>query len=215
MTTTPLALQANLYAALENDFACLHPTDTIPGLTFHPLKKNGLAAVQAFKLRPLGNTFISLVPDLATAQKFWHTLPDGWDLALSVLWPGPLSVIWQAAETAPPVLVSQAGTMAMRVPAWPPEKKWMAAFLTQFKLPLPSTSVNVSGEPAAQTWQAAKSKVAGAHGLFVPDFSPLENTTAPHSASTIIEILAAGSFAVRREGAMSKHVIEQALGQNK
>ena len=143
-------------AALEAGQIVLHPTDTVPGLTCHPGHNKSITSLSFVKGRPIDKALLSLVHCPEKALKYMASLPPGWRRALDLLWPGPLSVIWQASELAPRSLVASDGTIGLRVPHLTATSEWYRAVLREVNLPLPTTSVNRSASPPAKTWRQAQ-----------------------------------------------------------
>lgn len=197
--------------ALKNDLACLHPTDTIPGLAFNPRKATGLNTICKFKGRSETKPCIGLVPSLERALAYWETLPLKWHKVLSKLWPGSLSVIWRANKAAPNALVSIEGTISLRVPCiTQKEYCWMNEVLAKLEFPLPTTSVNISGQPPATTWKEAVSLVQKEHGIFIPQIEVHGVKTAA-APSTLIKIIDEKKYELLREGAIKKALIDSNL----
>lgn len=202
---------ASFLSALDEGLACLHPTDTIPGLGFNPNLSKGADFINRFKERGEGKNFIGLVASLEKTQKFWQPLPDNWLAALKRLWPGSLSVIWRASDGAPSILTSQAGLIALRMPEFQVGVSWMKQVLEELPYPLPTTSVNKSSEESAMNWLQAIALVRNAEGLYIPDVAIDDDIFDHAKASTIIELKADGSFKSHREGAVSLEKIHKAL----
>ena len=181
--------------ALKSGLVCLHPTDSLPGLTCDPGNLEAHKKLCEMKNRPDQKSMISLVHSLEEAQKWWKPLPDLWEKTLGEVWPASLSVIWFASDDCPLSLVSETGQVALRVPGVS-SGTWLRKILANISFPLPTTSVNVGGMPAAETWAEAETWCRE-HGVYVPkrpDFQP------SGSSSTIIEIFEDLSFTVRRSG---------------
>ncbi|MES2746306.1 MAG: Sua5/YciO/YrdC/YwlC family protein, partial [Bdellovibrionota bacterium] len=150
---------------------CLHPTDTLPGLSFHPELKSAEEDFMAIKERPDDKRPISLIADRALTNRYWQTLPPLWDKALQKLWPSSLSVIWLASDACPKSLVAIDGTTAFRLPQWTQDKLWMRDLLLKVNLPFPSSSVNRSGETAEVSWAGAVAFCAHApREVIVPEW---------------------------------------------
>ena len=142
--------------ALEAGQIVLHPTDTVPGLTCHPSHHQSINYLSFVKGRSVDKALLSLVHSTERALKYMACLPPGWRRALDLLWPGPLSVIWQASDLAPRSLVAADGTIGLRVPLLTKANEWYGAVLKEVNLPLPTTSVNRAASPAAKTWRQAQ-----------------------------------------------------------
>jgi L-threonylcarbamoyladenylate synthase len=198
-----------LLEALRAGKACLHPTDTLPGLAFDPDSAAGRAAVVAVKGRSETAPFLGLVPDVAAARRYWAPLPAGWERALARLWPGPLSVIWRASAAAPRALTGE-GCIGLRVPRLGAGAGWFEDFLRQAPWPLPTTSVNASGERPHTDWAGAAAFLGGRADCFVPALDGAAPVFAQGQPSTIIKLAEDGGFHVVRAGALPVAAIERA-----
>ncbi len=193
-------MSAAFVAALRAGRLCLHPTDTVPGLTFDPSQPAGKAGLGALKQRDTDRPVLGLCADVAHAMACFAPLPGDWQRWLARLRPGPLSVVWRASPTASALLVAADGTIGLRVPELPADVAWFADVLREWPEPLPTTSVNISSQPAATDWTAAAAFVSAADDGFVPELSIVPpSRTMP---STLIRLHEDGGFDVLRQGAM-------------
>jgi tRNA threonylcarbamoyl adenosine modification protein (Sua5/YciO/YrdC/YwlC family) len=185
--------------ALEAGLVCLHPSETLPGLSFHPNSEKAKKTLYAIKTRDTLKTVVSLVASLERAESFWKPLPPVWKFCLEKLWPSSLTVIWEANSKAPASLVSEKGLLALRAPKFQVSSLWMQEVLENFSQPLPSTSVNKAGEPSLSTWEEACDFCSKREeDIFIPVLSGgVFFQTEP---STII-LLEGDLFQVLREGA--------------
>lgn len=193
--------------ALERGLVCLHPTDTLPGLSFNPASKEARKRLYTLKGRDFGKTLISLVSSLDKAKSFWKPLPQGWEKILGQLWPSKLTVVWKASSLVPGNLVGEDGSIALRCPQFSASSDWMMRVLGSVSYPLPSTSVNFSGEKSKKTWEEA-SLFCEEKGIFIPNLEKIQKFS--EKASTIIR-LEEKSFKVLREGAVTEETIKRAL----
>jgi L-threonylcarbamoyladenylate synthase len=177
---------------------CLHPTDSLPGLTFDPFNPAAFDALTAVKGERLGKGFIGLVDSMDTALRFWEPLPGDWEQRLRKLWPAPLSVIWTPSRRAPRCMLAPEGTLALRVPLLDPALDWFSECLLALGHPIPTTSVNRVGEPAATTWDAAREAVRSSPNVFFP-VDPVPPLTG--QPSTLIRLLPDGQYEILRQGA--------------
>jgi len=199
----------NFIAALRAGRACLHPTDTLPGLTFDPYSAAAKVNMQTLKGRDEGKPFLGLVASAGLARRFFAPLPGRWEEALDTLWPGPLSVVWQAAPSAPPTLVAEDGTIGLRVPQFSLEAAWMGVVLALLEMPLPTTSVNRSGEPPVRHFTEAATFLQKLPGCYVPPWRPQLEGEALQS--TVVRLHADGGFTVLRAGALAESQLEASL----
>ncbi|NRA63684.1 MAG: Sua5/YciO/YrdC/YwlC family protein [Pseudobacteriovorax sp.] len=192
----------------ESGFLCLHPTDTIPGISFNPQSELAYASLLELKKRPANKTCICLVNSLSIALEQWAALPDGWVDSLKELWPGSLTVVWQAKTKHP--LVRDDGTIALRCPSISAETPLIAEVLSKTSGLFPSTSVNLSGEPSFTDWKQAKDFLSKFQGnIFTPDLDL--GASCNRLPSTIIKILYSGSYEMIREGALRKDQIDKVI----
>lgn len=218
------AQQAKAFVAqLKAGAIALHPSDTVPGLTCWPSQ---LAALAAFKGRRADQSFIFLAGSMAAAQGLWQPLPAGWPEALASLWPGPLTAIYSSSAAG--LALQNGASLALRVPALPCAARWYLKVLAE--TPLPSTSANATGEPAATTWPEAVQAFAGHPEVYIPPLEPQAARPAKFSRaageasraadgaaseasrpSTLIRIEGPRSFALLRAGAMPQEAIHAAL----
>jgi L-threonylcarbamoyladenylate synthase len=197
----------------------VHPTDTVPGLTFHPERKESVDCLFAFKGRSTDKSFIGLTASYEKALLYFAPLPELWVRALPRLWPGPLSIIWKAAASCPQILMAQDHTVALRVPRLKSEDAWLYEVLQHISFPLPTTSVNFSGEAPKRTWQEAVQLVAHDQNIFVPEKSSSLDTkegkndlaSGQGRPSTLIKINDDGSYALLREGLVSRQQLDEML----
>ncbi len=196
---------------------CLHPTDTLPGLSFNP---NSPAAEQAFlalKHRPAEKSPISLISSWEQASRYWQTLPTAWHEILRDLWPSSLSVIWKASEKCPKSLIAADGSCGLRMPEWTKDTAWMHQVLIRLNTAFPSSSVNRSGEPSATDWAAAVALVQDlGPNIYIPRFMPrpVEWHQSSAAPSTLIRIEEDGGWTILREGVLSRFAIQKKWEQH-
>ena len=110
---------------LESGKLLIHPTDTIPGLTYDPFKEQGFKLLCDIKKRDMSKTCIGLVSSFDMASKFFSSLePEALNL-LKKYWPAPLSVVAQASKKAPRSMVREDGSISLRFPKLLSEHKWL------------------------------------------------------------------------------------------
>lgn len=189
---TAEATTAAFVAAFARGLLCLHPTDTLVGLT-----GNSHVALSAYKQRPQQNGFVHLAVDVESACRYWQPLPSGWQQRLRKIWPAPLTVVWHAADAAQQG--TQAGMLAIRVPCLLPQHNWFVACLRELQL-IPSTSVNQHGEPPL-TLAAAIARGQGDARVHVPEPLLHASTNTPNTPSTLIKLHDDGSWELLRQGA--------------
>lgn len=120
------------------------PTDTLYGLAVDPASAQAIEALFALKGRPAD----AAVPFVAASRAqvaAWCGLSELSASLAELFWPGPLSLICDAPASIVPAAHAGLGTVAIRVPAHPVAR----ALAEAWGSPLPATSANRSGAPAA------------------------------------------------------------------
>jgi L-threonylcarbamoyladenylate synthase len=201
-------MQEEFWQALLQGKVCLHPTDSLPGLTFHPGQDAAFEVLRQWKGRPKDKPCIGLATSFKFAARFWQPLPSSWENVLQRIWPAPLSVIWRAADTCPDSLRALDGSVCMRIPRWPKDGIWLTEVIENLDLPLPTTSVNKSGTDSAKNWEEACNRLTDlGDGVYIPRLqSPPTFIGTP---STVIRIIDERCFEVLREGAYPVSELEQ------
>jgi L-threonylcarbamoyladenylate synthase len=135
------------------DGVAILPTDTVPGLHARIDRPRALDRLSALKQRPPDQSYVVLCADVAQARGLVADLPPPVRDYLDRLWPGPFSAVLVAAAGLPLAVVAPSGTVAVRIPGWPPLRE-----LLRRSGPLASTSANPSGTPPATDLEAAAAR---------------------------------------------------------
>lgn len=177
-------------SAFSRGLLCLHPTDTLVGLTAKDYR-----TLADFKQRKPQVSFVHLAADFASASRFWQPLPAGWSQRLRTLWPAALTVVWKAAHPSG----REDNTIAMRVPDLPHAHAWFNNCLRTLQL-IPSTSVNRHRQTPL-TYAAAVALLQGDARVHVP--KPLLTYSTPTNSlpSTVIRLHDDGRWTLLRSGA--------------
>lgn len=203
-----LQIELAFVEALRSGKICVHPTDTIPGLTCDPQNKDLLAVINRLKQRPDSKNFVNLTSNLEKAQRFWQPLPPSWRTFLGLHWPSPLTIVWKASKIAPEGLVSSQRELALRIPDLPNAHSWFKKVLDLWEFPLPSTSINTSSNPPLTEEAAIKEFCQNQLNIFLPD--KVHDALSGRSlGSTIVRILNGDTFEVIREGAFSINPLKE------
>jgi L-threonylcarbamoyladenylate synthase len=127
------------------------PTDTVYGVGVALDAERGLERLFAAKDRPLDKRIVLLVADAAQAETVGVLTPAARALA-ERFWPGGLTLVLaeQAEARLPAVLTAGQATIGLRMP----DHECPRALAREFG-PLPVTSANLSGQPAATTAEEA------------------------------------------------------------
>ncbi|MFK7871704.1 MAG: L-threonylcarbamoyladenylate synthase [Oligoflexales bacterium] len=188
---------ADFCSAWEAGQICLHPTDTLPGLSVDLKNMDAVARFSKWKGRAIDKPWVHLAANEQQAFASWEPLPGGWEDYLQILWPASLSVVWHERMTGK--------TVCFRVPKHVPG--WLQSSILQTG-PLPTTSFNYAGEDPVCGWNTAAEK-AKSFGFY----TPLGHYNHQQKPSTVIQIVSADQYKVLRAGCVSVESIEAVVGK--
>jgi tRNA threonylcarbamoyl adenosine modification protein (Sua5/YciO/YrdC/YwlC family) len=127
-------------AALERGGVVVVPTETVYGLAARPDRPEAIARIFELKGRSSDKVLQLLVPGAEWLDRLSSPTETARFLAAEH-WPGPLTLVVIASESAPDPVVSD-GSVGLRVPNHP-----IATELLRRGGPLAATSANRSGDP--------------------------------------------------------------------
>jgi L-threonylcarbamoyladenylate synthase len=179
------------------------PTDTVYGLGTSAESESGVDAIYRLKGRPSLKPLPILVESPSAAWRIAQATPQALALAQKY-WPGPLTmVLWPTQEGRR--LLRGHPTIGLRVP----NHKALLSVLRELKVPLASTSANLSGEPATGSAPALEPLESAV------DFMLVEDEPLPGLESTVVD-LTEPEPKVLREGAVpARDVLELAAGSKR
>ena len=123
------------------------PTETVYGLGANALDPRAVARIFAAKGRPADNPVIIHTPDAETA---WRVTTGPTPLAVRLaerFWPGPLTLVLDAAPGLPRAATAGLSSVAVRVP----DHEVAQALLRAAGVPVAAPSANRSGRPSPTT----------------------------------------------------------------
>ena len=178
---------------LQDNKVILAPSDTVWGLCGAPTQEV-FKSLNRLKVRN-DKPYLLLARSIEDIERYAQVPEDQAFLEMiGALWPGPLTIIFKAKETAPDFMVSEEGAIAFRIP----KHEGLQALLSEVPV-LFSTSANISGCPVPVTYAQVDSGVKEGVALsVVPEGKEEVQSTIP---STIID-LSGGDMKIVREGAI-------------
>ena len=181
----------NAIEVLRQGGVILYPTDTIWGIGCDATNAEAVAKVYALKRRADSKALICLVDSPTRMARYVRNVPNvAWDLV--ELATKPTTVILDDAVNLAPNLVAEDGSVALRVTAEP----FSHELCYRFQKALVSTSVNISGEPAAQNYADISTELLQAVD-YVCHSRRQEHQ--PHAPSSIIKLTRDGEVTVIRK----------------
>ncbi len=205
--------------AFLDDLVCLHPTDTVLGITANPCSKVALTRLAKLKSRKLEEqSFVHITSSFEKAMTCWEPLPQSWHRFLKESWPPRLTVIWShklSSKLSNEVnlkflsLPKDGGIAIRKIKT---NCEWFNSFLNQFPYPIPSTSANTRGESPINDIDEARAFLAQKDFCYIPELSFQEYQQSKQTiASTIVKIYANSSFEILRQGPINKEQIDEKL----
>ena len=144
---------------LSADGLAIYPTDTLYGLGCNALSQNAVDKIYAIKKREAGKPLSMIVSDYAMLLEYC-TVSSAQERILHSLLPGPYTFILPLRKKLPASLSLSVG---IRVP----EHLFMRQVSKELKMPIVSTSANLSGEKDAAELRQLDAEVAGAADLII------------------------------------------------
>ena len=133
---------------LKNGGLLLYPTDTVWGIGCDATDEAAVAKVFALKRRADSKALVLLASDMDMVAKHIHRIPD---IAIDLVEVNdkPMTIIYPGAQYLAPNVVAEDGSVGIRIPM----NDFCVELVRRFRKPIVSTSANISGEPAPQSFK--------------------------------------------------------------
>ncbi len=149
-------------AVLRKGGTILYPTDTIWGIGCDATNEQAVKKIFEIKKRPPAKSLLILLAD-ASQLEYYATVPEvAWDLVEYA--ENPLTIVYPDARQIAPSLISEDGTIAIRVV----KDEFCKMIINSLRKPLVSTSANISGEPAPAFFDEISEEVKSKVDYVVP-----------------------------------------------
>ena len=168
----------------------LYPTDTIWGIGCDATNEAAVRRVYDIKQRDDSKALICLVDSDARLQRYVRNVPDvAWQLIDCV--DKPTTLILDGAVNLAPNLIAEDGSIGIRITQEPFSKE----LCYRFQKAIVSTSVNISGQPAAQNFRDIDPEI-----IKQVDYVcwSRRQEHKPHQPSSIIKLSASGIVKIIR-----------------
>ena len=134
---------------LENGGVIAFPTDTFYGLGVSPFNKKGIRRIFNIKLRESEKPLLVLVSSENQMKQLVKSRSKEANLIINMLWPAPLTLIFDALPEIPDILTAKTGKIGIRLPA----SEWTRRLIETTGCPLTATSANRNGGTNLRTAQ--------------------------------------------------------------
>ena len=178
------------------------PTDALYALVADPFNLAAVGKAYQAKSRAWDRSLPLMVESIDQVAELAQHLPSRFYLLAHRYWPGPLTIIVEAAGTLPLKVTGNTGRLAVRQPGSPIAR----ALLTHFGMPLVATSANVSGHPTCAD-AAEVLAMLGNHLSLV-----LDGDIPDQQVATTVDITVP-KWRLIREGAISEEELREFLGE--
>jgi len=173
-------------AILKSGGVILYPTDTVWGLGCDASNEEAVQKINAIKRRMADKSFIILLDTDAKLQSYVTEIPDvAYDLIEYA--ETPLTIVFSGAKNLAPGVINADGSVGIRIV----KHEFCEQLIQRFRKPITSTSANVSGEPAPQTFAEITADILDIVDHVV-DWE--QELNSPKKASTIMKLGAGGQF---------------------
>lgn len=181
-----------------------YPTETFYGIGCDATNEEAVEKVYTLKGRAFSSPLPVIVGGLEVAAAIVQKIPKSGKTLIGEFWPGPLTIICQAADRIPRRLTAATGKIGLRVSSHPVANEIAKAL----NRPLTATSANLSGSRECTSAPEVIS-LFGRHLDLIVD----AGKTAGGRGSTIVDVTIDPPNIIR-EGAIPLRDIERVLGEN-
>jgi L-threonylcarbamoyladenylate synthase len=132
----------------------LYPTDTIWGIGCDATNEESVQKVMALKGRSASKSLIVLVDNDTKLASYVREIPDvAYDLIEYA--ENPLTIVYSNAKNLAPGVINEDGSVGIRVV----KHNFCQQLIQRFRLPIVSTSANISGEPAPKNFSEVSQEI--------------------------------------------------------
>ncbi|MBN2010374.1 threonylcarbamoyl-AMP synthase [candidate division KSB1 bacterium] len=119
-----------------------YPTETVYGLGANALREPAIHNIFRLKQRDQDKPILVIASDTEMINRIVKSIPDAALRLADAFWPGPLTMLFPAANNLPSALLGGRSTIGIRIPDHPV----CLELLRYCGVPITSTSANISGD---------------------------------------------------------------------
>lgn len=169
----------------------LYPTDTIWGLGCDATNEAAVKKIFDLKKREDSKAMLVLTDSAAKVERLVGEVPSVvWDLV--EVSDKPLTIIYPGGKNMAPNLIAEDGSVGIRIT----NETFSKELCFQFRMPIVSTSANISGEPSPNNFAEISDEIKNAVDYIVK-YRQSDNTKA--KPSSIIKVESNGVIKIIRE----------------
>ncbi len=155
------------------------PTFGLYGMAANAFDERAVRRLFAIKERPLTNPILLLIQDQDAVNTLVTHIPAAATALMEHLWPGKLTLVFEAAPCIPEIITAGTGKVGLRVPAHPVTR----AITGAVPFPITGTSANISRDPGVSTVKALNPRIIEGADLII-DAGQLKGDT----GSTVVDV---------------------------
>lgn len=179
-----------------------YPTETIYGLGADAINEQAIRRIYDIKGRDFKNPISVIIGDARNVYPMVRNVPVSAQKLMDAFWPGPLTIIFEAADRVSPLLTANTGRIGIRLSG-----HWGARKIAlKTGKPLTATSANLSGAPECADAAAVMDQIGDKIDAVI-DLGKIAG--AP--ASTIIDVTDEKPF-ILRMGVITREEIMRKTG---
>ena len=125
------------------------PTDTFYALGVDAMNELAIRKAFEIKRRPATTPMPVLISEIPQAETFTSCFNAESSALAERFWPGALTIVVEANEDVPDVLMGGFGTVGLRMP----DHDLARRLITEAGCGITGTSANISGEPPTKDWR--------------------------------------------------------------
>lgn len=186
---------------LKSGSVIAYPTDTFYGLGADITNQSALDRLYSIKNRMPDKPILVLISDIVMLRPLIANgyLSQTAERLTDKFWPGPLTLVFNASDSVPPVLTANTGKIGIRLP----DSELCKLIIDKLEHPVTATSANISGDNSTNN----PSEVAASIGDRIDALVDGGNTSGG-AASTVVDITGEKPV-ILREGAIPCAVIRE------
>lgn len=123
-----------------------YPTESFYGLGVDAFNENAIKKLFDIKKRPPDKPVPIIVGSKEILKSIVKSIPQEAESLIERFWPGALTIVFEAIDTLPEMLIAGTGKIAVRIPG----DSFALKLAIAADFPITATSANLSGMPPAQ-----------------------------------------------------------------
>jgi len=177
------------------------PTDTFYGLGCDPFNEKAVERIFYIKRREPKKPLPLLIGDLEEIDRLARNLPEEFYKITNAFWPGPITLVLEAADSLPQILLAGERKVGIRLPRYQLARQLTRACGGV----ITATSANLSGQPSAATAQEVIDQIGDQIDLVLDG-----GQTSGGAASTVLD-LTVKPMKMLREGPIGFDALKNVL----